>query len=322
MSSLIDLTEKEEQLAGRLDKDVASALAVSDSAGGVSFSNASQVMEFAKLMAIANLGVRKHLRGNPGACLAICVQAIEWGMSTFAVANKSYSVNDQLAFESQLIQAVILKRAPIKGRFKVEFKGEGDKRVCRIWAELKEPAGETVEYTSPEFGKIQPKNSPLWKSDPDQQHFYYSGRALCRRHFPDILLGVYAEDEVLPHIGPDNAVDVTPRGLAGKLDALAKSGAGARGADDDMPGFGVDTVQVEDAPQEAAPEAQEALQEVGEQDLDPIAIARRLGAVARREGLERRAIPGVYRDAQRVPELNAWRHGWDNFQDVLEDAQP
>lgn len=226
--SLIDLSDKERRLAERVDTAIADGLAFSDRAGGLSFVNTGQVMEFAKMMAVSHIGVRKHLRGNPGACLAVCIQAVEWGMSPFAVANKSYSVNDQIAFESQLIQAVILKRAPIKGRFKVEYRGEGAKRVCRVWAELKDEPGEIVEYESPEFASIQPKNSPLWKTDPDQQQFYYSGRALCRRHFPDVLLGVYAEDEfdARTHFGPDNAKDITPpRTLKERLDMLAKPAA-------------------------------------------------------------------------------------------------
>jgi hypothetical protein len=43
-------------------------------AGGIAFANMGEVMEFAKMMAVANIGVRKHLRGNSGACLAVCVQ--------------------------------------------------------------------------------------------------------------------------------------------------------------------------------------------------------------------------------------------------------
>jgi hypothetical protein len=211
----------EERIASRIDTDIAGALAVSDRAGGLDFTNAGQALEFAKMLSISGVAIPKHLRGNPGACLAVVIQAIEWRLSPYAVANKSYSVNDRLAYESQLIQAVILQRAPIKGRFKVEFKGTGDNRVCRVWAELKD--GEVVEYESPPFGRITPKNSPLWKADPDQQHFYYSGRALCRRHFPDVLLGVYSRDEIEDGIGPDRARDVTPvpKSLTGKLDALA-----------------------------------------------------------------------------------------------------
>jgi len=188
-------TPIEKRIADKVDTTVTGALTVTSSAGGVAFKNATELMEFAKLVAISGVAVPKHLRANPGACLAIVVQAVEWRMSPYAVANKSYSVNDRLAYESQLIQAVILQRAPIRGRFLYEFEGEGDNRICRVSAELGDGTGR-VEYVSPRFGKIQPKNSPLWKTDPDQQLSYYSGRALCRRHFPDILLGVYSKDEL------------------------------------------------------------------------------------------------------------------------------
>lgn len=220
--SMIEVTDVEKRIAERVDSTIAGALEVSRHAGGLAFTNAGEAMEFAKMMAVSQIGVRKHLRGNVGACLAITVQSIEWGMSPFAVANKSYMVNDQLAFESQLIQAVILKRAPIKGRFKVEYLGEGAKRKCKVSATLRD-TGETVEYVSPEFEKITPKNSPLWKTDPDQQQFYYSGRALCRRHFPDVLLGVYDADELPQEVshGPAHARDITPKTLAGRLDAIA-----------------------------------------------------------------------------------------------------
>ena len=53
-------------------------------------------MTFAKLMALSHVAIPKHLRGNPGACLAVTIQAIEWRLSPYAVANKSYSVNDRL----------------------------------------------------------------------------------------------------------------------------------------------------------------------------------------------------------------------------------
>lgn len=221
--TMLDVAPTERKIAERIDAGVTSQFEVSTAVGGLGFSNMSQAMEFAKMMSIASVAVPKHLRGNPGACLAVVIQAVEWKLSPYAVANKSYSVNDRLAYESQLIQAVILQRAPIDGRFKVKYTGEGESRVCKVWAKLRD-SDETVEYESPPFSKITPKNSPLWKSDPDQQHFYYSGRALCRRHFPDVLLGVYADDEVAHHIGPENARDVTPaKSLSDKLDVLAQA---------------------------------------------------------------------------------------------------
>lgn len=186
---------------------------LSSDGGGIVFHTVSEARDVAYLMSGSDKAVRPHLRNNPGACFGIVIQAVEWGLSPYAVANKSYVVNDQLAYESQLIQAVILRRAPLKGRIKFDYEGEGDQRVCVASAVTLD--GETVEYRSPPLAKITPKNSPLWKNDPDQQLSYFSGRSLCRRHFPDVLMGIYDVDE----IEGSGMRDVTPKssGLAERL---------------------------------------------------------------------------------------------------------
>jgi hypothetical protein len=177
----------------RIDKSITSEIAVG-ARGGVSYSNAGQVMELAKMMAVSEVAVPTHLRGNPGACLAVAFQALDWGMSPFAVANKSYSVNNRMAYESQMINAVILNRAPIKGRLKYKYTGEGPTMQCTVSAETSD--GDVVEYTSPMLKDIKVKNSPLWAQDPAQQIGYYASRAMCRRHFPDVILGVYTPEEM------------------------------------------------------------------------------------------------------------------------------
>jgi len=183
-----ELEPIEERLRESINKDITGDLRV----GGVVWM--SQAMEFAKLMAISGVAVPKHLRNNPGACLGIVTQALNWEMDPFAVANKSYAVSDRLAYESQLINAVILRRAPIVDRFAVTYSGAGKTRRCTVSAQIK--SGAVLEYESPEMGLIPTQNSPLWKADPDQQLFYFASRAFCRRHFPDVLLGVYTRDEL------------------------------------------------------------------------------------------------------------------------------
>lgn len=200
-----------ERIEQKIDRAVAGAVAVSDNIGGLMFKDMSEVMEFAKLMAVSGTAVPPHCRANPGVCLAICIQALEWRSSPFAVANKSYEVNNRLSYESQLVHAIIEQRAPITGRLRHRYEGEGDTRVCIVWGTARGDK-EALEYKSPEFGKITPKNSPLWKTKPDLQLYYNASRDWCRVYFPDVLLGIYTEDELRDAAqGPEYAKDITPQ---------------------------------------------------------------------------------------------------------------
>lgn len=184
---------RSDKIESAIDKNTTGSLAI-NRAGQVTFVNANEIMEFAKVMALGKQAIPPHLRDNPGACMAVCIQASSWQMSPFAVANKSYVVNDRMAYEAQIIAAVILMRAPIIGRLKYSYKGEGPTRQCTCLAKLDD--GDTVEYTTPMVKDIKVKNSPLWVGDPDQQLGYSAARSLARRHFPDVILGVYTPEEM------------------------------------------------------------------------------------------------------------------------------
>lgn len=185
---------KVEMIESRIDKSVAGRISVG--VRGLVVESLEQAMELAKMMSISGSAVPRHLRENPGACMAICITGYEWGINPFALANKTYDVNDRLAYESAIYHAVVQRRAPIKGRVKSEYRGDGPARKCRVWAILDDGSNDTVEYESPETGRIKPKNSPLWVNDPDQQLFYFSVRAFARRHFPDVMMGIYTVDEL------------------------------------------------------------------------------------------------------------------------------
>lgn len=174
-------------------------------AGGISFASALEVIEVAKLMAVSGHAVPKHLRLNPGACLRIVFQAVEWRMSPWGVADKSYEVNDRLAYESQLIHAVVEARAPLKERLNCAYEGEGPERRCLVSGMFND--GTVRQYLTPKFKDIRVKNSPLWKDDPDQQLWYYATRAWARKWCPDVLLGIYSKDELEaePTLGRDDA---------------------------------------------------------------------------------------------------------------------
>lgn len=169
--------------------------------------NLGEVVKFAEVMARADIALPKHLRGNAGACMAVALQAMEWNLSPFAVASKSYAVNGAIAYEAQLIAAVVNTRSGIKGRLRYQFDGEGPSLTCTVTGVLD---GEECTYTSPPMGSITTKNSPLWKSDPQQQLGYFAARSWARRHCPEVILGVYDRDEAEEFRGPDNAKNITP----------------------------------------------------------------------------------------------------------------
>lgn len=191
------------------DRSTMNSVAISTGANGSSLAPQSlaDVVRFAEVMCRADIALPKHLRGNAGACMAVAMQALEWQMSPFAVASKSYAVNGAIAYEAQLIAAVVNTRSGIKGRLKYAFDGDGADMTCTVTGLLD---GDECTYTSPPIGQIPTKNSPLWKSDPQQQLGYFSARSWARRHCPEVILGVYDRDEAQQFQGPDNAKDVTP----------------------------------------------------------------------------------------------------------------
>ncbi|MCP4363340.1 MAG: recombinase RecT, partial [Chloroflexi bacterium] len=73
---------------------------------------------FAGIMARGKSTVPQHLRNNPADCMAVIMQAAEWRMNPFAVAQKTYQVapGAPLGYEGQLVNAVIITHAPIHGR--------------------------------------------------------------------------------------------------------------------------------------------------------------------------------------------------------------
>jgi hypothetical protein len=196
---------------------------ISIGAGGLQINDMRDVMEMAKLMAVSAQAVPKHLRGEPGMCLGICIQAIEWRLSPFAVANKSYVVNDRLVYESQIIHSVIEARAPLDGRLRCRYDGENGERTCTVIGRFKGEA-QPHEYTSPKLKDIRVKNSPLWSADVDQQLWYYASRAWARKWCPDVLMGIYTPDEATI-MDPGNAKDVSPN-LMTRLSGRMTEGQG------------------------------------------------------------------------------------------------
>lgn len=171
----------------------------------------AKMLSFAEVMATSRITVPKHLQNNPGDCLAITMQAMQWGMNPFAVAQKTHVVNGMLGYEAQLVAAVINTRAPIVGRLDYEWFGDWSKvngKTCNddsvgvfVIARFKgEDQPRRLRMSMAQVGNV--RNSPNWVNDPRQQAAYLATKKFARLHCPDVILGVYTDDEL---------VDVTPR---------------------------------------------------------------------------------------------------------------
>lgn len=168
-----------------------------------------RLVRFATLMADSKATVPAHLAGKPADCLAVTMQAAQWGMNPFAVAQKTHIVNGTLGYEAQLVNAVVQNSGAIKGRFHYEYRGEGSSLECRVGAVVR---GEQ-DITWNEWlciSSITTKNSPLWKTNPKQQFGYLQVKNWARAHTPGAILGVYTPDE-LQETTPRVERDITPQ---------------------------------------------------------------------------------------------------------------
>jgi hypothetical protein len=154
-----------------------------------------RVMTLADTMARGKTSIPEHLRGNAADCAAIVMQALQWGMNPFAVAQKTHIVSGKLGYEAQLVNAVLQSTGAIHGRFHYEYKGEGENLSCRV-AAIPNGERELVWGEWLTLNQITIRNSPLWKTNQKQQIGYLQvknwGRAFC----PGAILGVYTPDEL------------------------------------------------------------------------------------------------------------------------------
>lgn len=188
-----------------------------------------QLTAFANLMADSQVTVPAHLAGKPADCMAIVMQAMQWGMNPYAVAQKTHLVNGVLGYEAQLVNAVIASSSAINGRFHYRYGGDWE-RCTRTQEITREKHGKNGKYSVTErvrgwtdedeiglfvqvgailrgeseitwgeplyLSGVVTRNSPLWVSNPKQQIAYLGVKYWARLYCPEVILGVYSPDEV------------------------------------------------------------------------------------------------------------------------------
>jgi len=185
--------------------------------------NAMQSMErAATMMAAARIMMPQHLRNSPGDCLGVLMQAAQWRMNPYALAQKTFVVNGVIGYEAQAMKAAIDTNSKLEGGLRFEYFGDWDAVLGKI--EWKKNAKQQ-EYATPgwshedergvgvhcsghvrgeaeprilrlELRQCHPRNSTLWGTDPRQQIAYLASKRWARLHLPSVLLGVYDAEEV------------------------------------------------------------------------------------------------------------------------------
>lgn len=218
--------------------------------------NMTRLMTVAEFMATGRATVPKHLQGNKGDCLAVAMQATQWRMNPFAVAQKTHLVNGTLGYESQLVVAAINTSGAIRGRLEWEWFGPWEKIVGKFKkvtsTKKTDEEGKPKEYIVPAWdfdkdeeglgvhvrgilrGETEPRvmtllmkqartrNSTLWTEDPKQQLAYLASKRWGRLYTPEVILGVYSPDEFDTDTLPKNmgaAVVVDPVGSGATISA-------------------------------------------------------------------------------------------------------
>ncbi|EMQ3371374.1 recombinase RecT [Escherichia coli O157:H51] len=178
----------------------------------------NQLVRFAELMSQSKVTVPKHLEGKTADCLAVTMQAAQWGMNPFAVAQKTHVVNGTLGYEAQLVNAVVSSSSLLATRLNYRWSGDWS----NVNGKTDKSPNLTVTVSAVLKGEAEPReltismaqagvrNSPLWEQDPRQQLAYLCTKRWARLHAPDVLLGVYTPDE-LQETAPRVERDITPQ---------------------------------------------------------------------------------------------------------------
>lgn len=152
----------------------------------------TDALELASVMSKASL-IPDHLRGKPGDCLLVIMQAQRWGMDAVSVAQCTSVVHGKLCYEGKLVAAALYATGAIDGRLRYEFSGAGLARTVTVTGR---PHGSPVDQTVTGTVLDWQTSNDNWKKQPDDMLVYRGTRQWARRYAPEALLGVYTPDEI------------------------------------------------------------------------------------------------------------------------------
>ena len=195
-----------------------------------------EALAFSAQMAACGL-IPQHLKESPANCLRLVMQASEWGMNPFSVADCTSVIQGKLMYEGKLTAAVINAKGGLSKRLNYIYKGEGNSMHLTVTGTIKgEDEPRTITLTHALACTIN--NNGQMQKNPEQQMSYIGARIWGRRHMPELMLGVYGDDESM---GDSNA---EPKEAPARPSAPKKS-KGAAAAIDEMKQADAEVVETE-----------------------------------------------------------------------------
>ncbi len=169
-----------------------------------------QVQRAAIMMSKSHL-VPAHLQGDDKVadCFLVIEQAMRWRLSPFAVAQSTYVLRGVLGYAGKLIAGIVNTSNRLDGSLRYDYAGAGTDRKIVVSGTLKgEKESREIDGTVKQWATDQ------WRpGDYDQRLAYRGAREWARRHMPEVLLGVYADEEIEQMVSRPTVVSVSPETL-------------------------------------------------------------------------------------------------------------
>ncbi len=142
--------------------------------------------------------VPESFRGKIEDCFIAVQMAIRCGVDPFMFLQKCYVVHGRPGIEAQLAIALANASGIFKGRLSYTMEGSGDKRQCICQGIIADTSEVVKEIVSVQIAKDMGwwKQNPLWSKMTDLMLKYRSAMWLIRTNCPEVLMGMYAKDEL------------------------------------------------------------------------------------------------------------------------------
>lgn len=159
----------------------------------------------AKALAESTLVPKAYHRNIANTLIAIDISD-RVKISPLAVMQNLYIVNGNPAWSSQFVVTMINNSRRFTTPLKFKLEGEKDSLRCYAYAtgrDGQEVRGITVTMQMARDEGWIAKSGSKWKTMPEQMIQYRAASFFGRLHCPDLLMGIYAEEEAAS-IVPDN----------------------------------------------------------------------------------------------------------------------